>query len=77
MDETTNGECVTLIFGKTIVLVGRRYRSKWWGVTCCGCSKSNRRRDGSCKHERMVIENLRPEIKRYAHIEIREPQHAS
>lgn len=70
MSETTrSGEFSMLIVGNTIVLVGRRYRSKWWGVTCCGCSAAQRRKDGSCKHERAVMESLRPEIQRYARIE--------
>jgi hypothetical protein len=63
----TQGECRLLIIDKTIVLVGRKRRSKWWGVTCTGCT-GKRRKDGSCKHERAIIENLLPEIRRYARI---------
>lgn len=56
------------IVGDSIVIVGRKHRSKFWGVTCSGCGQSKRRRDGSCKHERAILEVLKPEIKRYARI---------
>ena len=58
-----SGQCRMFITDRTIVLVGRKWRSKWWGITCCGCGKSRRRKDGSCKHERQVLEMIRPELR--------------
>ncbi|MCK9563613.1 MAG: hypothetical protein M0R02_12945 [Bacteroidales bacterium] len=62
------GKVQMLLIDKKIVLVGRKYRSKWWEVTCCGCSKKKRRKDGSCAHERQTMDILLPEIKRYARV---------
>lgn len=52
---------------KRLVVVGRKYRSKWWRVTCV-CPQSRRRKDGSCKHEREVLDFLKPEIRERARI---------
>jgi hypothetical protein len=62
------GRAHMLVIDKTIVMVGRKYRSKWWEVTCCGCSKGKRRKDGTCRHERQTMEVLLPEIRRYARV---------
>lgn len=51
-----------LIVDKAIVIVSRRWRSKWWKIEC-GCSKWLRRKDGTCKHERAVLERIRPELR--------------
>ena len=65
---TRRGHFSMLIIDRNIVIVGREYRSKWWKVSCT-CSKWRRRKDGSCKHERLVLDHLVPEIRKYAHIE--------
>lgn len=64
MTATHQGKMMMLMFDKTIVVMHQKYRSKWRTIHCCGCSKWKRRKDGSCKHERQVLENLLPEIKR-------------
>ena len=64
-----SGEFLMIIIGKSIVVVGRKYRSKWWSVMCSGC-KGKRRKDGSCKHERAVLDLLRPDIRASARIEV-------
>jgi hypothetical protein len=51
------GEFSMLIMDKTIVIVARKWRSKWWTIQCM-CSKWKRRKDGSCKHERVVLEKI-------------------
>jgi hypothetical protein len=53
-----HGECKMLILDRTIVTVGRTWRSKWWKIACPGCSPSRRRKDGTCKHERRVMEMI-------------------
>ena len=62
------GDFSMVIVGKAIVIVGRKYRSKWWGVECPGCPSSRRRKDGSCKHERIILENLAPSIRSMARL---------
>lgn len=61
------GQFSMIIVDRTIVTIGRKYRSKWWRVSCA-CSKHKRRKDGSCKHEQAVMEMLRPEIRERARI---------
>lgn len=65
---TKPGRATMLIVDRSIVIVGRKWRSKWWEVTCPSCPASQRRKDGSCKHERLVMDMLRPEIRKYASI---------
>ena len=63
------GQFQILIVDRTIVTIGRKWRSKWWVIKCAGC-KSRRRKDGTCKHEREVFEMLKPEIKWMARIAV-------
>lgn len=56
------GQCQMLIIDKTIVTIGRTWRSKWWKIACHGCSKSRRRKDGTCKHERIVLDMIDPQL---------------
>lgn len=42
----------------TIVLLSRRYRSKWWTVVCFG-QKSHYRADGSCEHTDELLAGLK------------------
>lgn len=56
------GTASMLIVDRNIVMIGRKWRSKWWKVSCT-CGKAKRRKDGSCRHERMVFDGLAPEIK--------------
>lgn len=56
------GSVSMLIVDKTIVIVARKWRSKWWKIQCVGC-KSKRRKDGSCKHERQTLERASPDIR--------------
>ena len=60
-------KCHMIIVGNAIVTLGRRHRSKWWRIQC-GCPRSRRRKDGSCKHERAVLSELTPEIAKRARI---------
>jgi hypothetical protein len=53
---------------RTVVVVGRKARSKWWSVCCIG-RKRHYRKDGSCKHAHAVLEALQPDIKSRAKIE--------
>lgn len=50
-----------LIVDRSIVIIGRRWRSKWWTVKCCGSCR--RRKDGSCKHERAVFEAVKGKLR--------------
>lgn len=56
------GKCQMFIMDRTIVTIGRKWRSKWWYVHCVGCSKTRRRKDGSCKHERRAMETIDPKF---------------
>jgi hypothetical protein len=47
-----------------LVLVSRRYRSKWWTVKCMGGGK--RCTSGVCKHAAVVLDGLPPERSRVA-----------
>jgi hypothetical protein len=58
---TKRGKCQMVIIDKAIVMIGRKWRSKWWRITCAGC-RSRRRKDGTCKHERAVLECVNPEF---------------
>lgn len=66
------GDFSLIIVDKSIVILGRKHRSKWWDVQCVGC-KGKRRKDGSCKHERSVLDRLTPKIRQYARIKVEEP----
>jgi hypothetical protein len=57
-----------LIIGRELVIVARKKRSKWYEIHCPGCSQSKRRKDGSCKHERIAIECVSPAIRSKARI---------
>lgn len=59
-----------VIVDKSIVVVGRKYRSKWWSVSCT-CPASRRSKDGSCAHERKVLDQLVPEVRAMARIDVR------
>lgn len=65
---TKSGAFEMLIVGKAIVLLSRKRRSKWWEIECPGCSPSRRRTDGTCKHERTVLESVNPKIKQRVRI---------
>lgn len=45
----------------TVILIGRRYRSKWWTVVCFG-QKSHYRADGACEHTDAVLANLNTDV---------------
>ena len=53
------GTCQMLIVDRAIVTIGRRWRSKWWLIRCT-CSRHQRRKDGTCKHERAVLAQVNP-----------------
>ena len=65
------GECKMLIIDRNIVTVGRKWRSKWWSVSCT-CRPYERRKDGTCKHEHFVLANMHPEIQCRAKIEVKD-----
>jgi hypothetical protein len=44
----------------TIVLLTRKYRSKWWDLVCFG-QKGHYHRDGSCVHTDDLLARLNPE----------------
>ena len=52
-----------LIVDRSIVFLHRKKRSKWWTIECMGCSRHRRRKDGSCKHERLVLDAARPDVR--------------
>jgi hypothetical protein len=56
------GRFQMVIVDKTIVVIGRKWRSKWWTIKCCGCSRHKRRKDKTCKHERALMEHVKPEL---------------
>ena len=51
------GQFQMIVMDRTIVTIGRKWRSKWWEITCAGC-KGRRRKDGTCKHERLVLTSV-------------------
>ena len=57
---TKRGDVTMVAIDKTLVVIGRRYRSKWWIIECVGCGPSRRRRDGTCRHERRVLSAATP-----------------
>jgi hypothetical protein len=63
------GQCQMFIGDGTVVVLGRKWRSKWWTIHCCGCSKHRRRVDGSCVHERELLEKVRIELRPRVRIE--------
>jgi hypothetical protein len=46
---------------KTLILVDRKPRSKWWQVVCFG-ARRHYRKDGSCKHTDEVLAMTKPEL---------------
>ncbi len=59
----------TLVFDRTIVVLNKKHRSKWWSIQCLGCSRYRRRKDGTCKHERLVLAAVSPKLKSRTRIE--------
>ena len=57
-----SGSFSMVIMDRSIVIIGRKWRSKWYEINCM-CSKWKRRKDGSCKHEREVLERIDKKIK--------------
>lgn len=47
--------------GKTIVMLTRKPRSKWWHVACIGQKSHYRKDDGGCAHTDELIASLNPE----------------
>lgn len=47
---------------KELIVFGRKPRSKWWILFCCG-RKAHYRVDGTCKHTQSVLEMVKPEIR--------------
>lgn len=45
---------------KTVVLLLRKKRSKWYSLVCFG-RKRHYRKDGSCKHTEALIAQLTPD----------------
>lgn len=62
------GKAYPIVMDRTIVVIGRRWRSKWWSIHCCGC-RCRRRKNGSCKHERAVLSMVKPEMRARARID--------
>lgn len=60
---TPPSQYMMLIVGKNIVMLSRKKRSKWFEITCAGCPARLRRKDGTCRHERIVLDNVNPKIK--------------
>lgn len=47
---------------KTICLVTRKARSKWWHVVCFGPKGHYRKADGGCVHTDELVATLNPEV---------------
>lgn len=61
VDMKKQGQFQMLVTDKTIVIIGRKWRSKWWFIECM-CSKWRRRKDGTCKHERQLMATVHPSM---------------
>ena len=66
--EQKAGKFQMLIMDRTIVIISRKWRSKWWSIHCVGC-KGKRRQDGSCKHERLVLDSVAEQFQGRVRIE--------
>ncbi|MEE9365909.1 MAG: hypothetical protein V3W44_04395 [Dehalococcoidales bacterium] len=65
------GRFQMLVMDKTIIIISRKWRSKWLFIECM-CSRYRRRKDGSCKHERQVMARAHPDIAGRARIRVRD-----